>query len=817
MGLKKNIKAITRNIKKYRKSSFFRAKFIFTKYYDQGIIRENDILIQCYSGTGISCNPFYILERLCTMPQYSGMNIYVAVNNQVYDEIKDYMLACKYDVTVVKMHSKKYCKVLAQSKYLINNVTFPTYFIKNEKQIYLNTWHGTPLKALGKAMTEEMHTIGNVQRNFLMSDYILAPNQFTLDIIRRDYMLDNLYKGSYLLCGYPRNHIFYDIDRQKQIRNKLELDDKKIIVYMPTWRGSHAVRKDQDQYIYIMHMLLEMEKNISDDTLVFVKEHNMSTFKIDFSGFEKIRAFPENMETYEFLCIADCLITDYSSVMFDFANTGRKIILYAYDQKEYLKDRGMYMDFDQLPFTIVYTTLDLINEVNNLDYTSDYRENIFPLIKYDQKNTIDNILNLMITGQNEKLQVISGDVYNNHKENVLIFTGSLLRNGITTALKGVLNNVDKEERNYILTFTRRAVAPNRHTIPELGDFQFISVMGQKNFRLSEVLPYFLYFRLNICNKYIEKKLKSIFSRESRRIYPNIQFKYLIHYTGYERQYMNLFRFMDGIRIVYVHNNLMEEYKNRGNIHLPTVRACYKEFEEIVIIRESMKKELIGKFDNMSEKVHIAHNFNNYDDIIIKSNSSIAFDENTESNIELDKLEQILYDKENTVFINIARFSVEKGLDNLVSAFNSYYLEGNTKSYLIIIGGHGKSYLELLDQVNSCQARENIIIIKSLSNPYPILKCSDVFILSSHYEGLPMVIMEALILKKPVISTNITGPREFLEQGYGFLVEDSVDGLIKGMEAFKKNGLSFLKTFDYVEFNKIANEEFRGLFYDGSEY
>ena len=75
-------------------------------------------------------------------------------------------------VTVIKMHSRMYCKKLAQSKYLINNVTFPTYFIKNEEQIYLNTWHGTPLKALGKAMTEEMHTIGNVQRNFLMCDYI---------------------------------------------------------------------------------------------------------------------------------------------------------------------------------------------------------------------------------------------------------------------------------------------------------------------------------------------------------------------------------------------------------------------------------------------------------------------------------------------------------------------------------------------------------------------------------------------------------------------------------------------------------------------
>lgn len=811
MKLKNNIKAIMRNIKKFRKSSFFRAKFTFTKYYDQGIIRENDILIQCYSGTGISCNPFYILERLCVLPQYSEMNIYVAVNNGVFDEIKDYMLARKFEnVTVVKMHSKEYCKVLAQSKYLINNVTFPTYFIKNENQIYLNTWHGTPLKALGKAMTEEMHTIGNVQRNFLMCDYILAPNQFTLDIIRRDYMLDNLYKGSYLLCGYPRNHIFYDIERQKQIRQELDLDDKKIIVYMPTWRGSHAVRKDQDQYIYIMHMLLELEKNISDDTLVFIKEHNMSTFKINFSGFEKIKAFPKNMETYEFLSVADCLITDYSSVMFDFANTGRKIILYAYDREEYLKDRGMYMDFDQLPFTIVYTTQDLINEVKNIDSISNYGENIFPLIRYDQENTIDDILDLMITGRSGKLHIISGDKYSNHKENVLIFTGALLRNGITTALKGILNNIDTNEKNIILTFNRKAVASSRHTILELGNYPYISVMGQKNFRLHEVLSYVMYFRLNLYNNYIEKNLRKIYQREAKRIYPNIDFKYIIHYTGYERQYMNLFSFMPGIRVVYIHNNLIEENKQKHNLHLPTIKRCYREYEKIVIIREEMRNELLADFQDVSDKIFLAHNFNNYEEIIQKSDEQIHFDEDTVCTHSIDELEKVLFDDNKTVFINIARFSLEKGHDNLIRAFEEYYMQGNKDSYLIIIGGYGNTYSKVIEQVTVSIAVDNIFVIKNISNPYPILKNSDLFILSSHYEGLPMVIMEALILRKPVISTNITGPKDFLEQGYGLLVEDSVEGLVKGMMEYKKTGLSWLKSFDYVRFNKDALEEFKKI-------
>lgn len=815
MGLKRNIKAITRNFKKYRKNAFFRAKFLFTKYYDEGKVNENDILVQCYSGNDISCNPFYILEELCTNAAFEKMTVYLGVGASNIETTEEFLKAHKlFDrVHIVKIHSKEYCQKLAHSKYLVNNVTFPTYFIKGEQQVYLNTWHGTPLKALGKAMTEEMHTIGNVQRNFLMSDYILAPNRFTLDVLRRDYMLDNLYQGEYLLCGYPRNHIFYDVKRQDKIKEKLELEDKKIIVYMPTWRGTHAIRKNGEQYFYIMHMLIELDKNISEDTVVYVKEHNMSSLAIDFDNFEKIRPFPKDMETYEFLSVADCLITDYSSVMFDFANTGRKIILYAYDKDEYLRDRGMYMDFDNLPFETAYTSKELIESVQNLDAYRDYTEDISSLIEYDKKNTIFDVLNLMINKKNESLNVINGGVYNNQKNKVLIFAGALLRNGITTALKGLLKNLSSDENEYFLTFTKSAVAPNRHTIGELGDFSYISIMGQKNFRLGEVISYFLYFRLNITNKYIEQKLKKIYTREFNRVYPGQKFKYLIHYTGYERQFMNLFRFAEGQRIVYVHNNLLKEYKQRKNVHLPTVKACYEEFEKIVIIRESMKNELIGGNGESANKVYLAHNFNNYEDIIKKADFDLEYDENTESTCSPDTLKDILDDENNTIFINIARFSIEKGLDNLVAAFEKYFQEGNEKSYLIIIGGHGKTYLDLMEQVENSCAASNIIIIKSLSNPYPLLKKSNAFILSSHYEGLPMVIMEALILKKPVISTAITGPKEFLEQGYGYLVEDSIEGLLKGMNEYKMNGLNFLKPFDYVAFNQNAREEFEELFDD----
>ena len=181
-------------------------------------------------------------------------------------------------------------------------------------------------------------------------------------------MLDNLFKGEYLLCGYPRNKIFHDLEMQKSIREELNLQNKKVIVFMPTWRGSLGNRKDDDQFIYIMHLLMELEKKLSDDYIILTKLHQLSSNMVNFRKFEKIFSFPDGYETYEVLSCADILITDYSSVFFDFANTNKKIILYAYDYDQYFEDRGMYLNYKDLPFPIVYNEIDLIRDRKSCCY-----------------------------------------------------------------------------------------------------------------------------------------------------------------------------------------------------------------------------------------------------------------------------------------------------------------------------------------------------------------------------------------------------------------------------------------------------------------
>ena len=807
----KNIKRIKRTIRRYFKSDFFKARFTYTKYYENKKIqiKNDEVLLQSYDGNSISGNVYYILLELCNNEQYRNLKKYVVADKANYEKIQDTTTRKNLsNVSVIKIHSKEYCKKLNEAKYLINNSTFPSYFIKKEKQIYVNTWHGTPLKAMGRNIKNAPNELGNTQRNFLMADYLLNPNEFTFEHMKNDYMLDNLYKGQYIISGYPRNTAFFDYELKEKIKKEIGIKDQKVVVYMPTWRGSLDNKENDKQIIYTMHMLYELDNKLDENTILYVKLHNYTNSLIDYSQFKKIRQFPEEYETYEFLNIADCLITDYSSVFFDFANTGRKIILYAYDKEEYLKDRGMYLDYDKLPFEITTNIDELVKEIKLIDEYHNYKNFSEEYDKYDYRGTTKDVCSYIFKQiKSTNIKVIDGTTYGNNKRNVLIFGGALSKNGITTALKGLINNIDKKECNYFLSFYRNKVEENKNTINDFKNIDYFSIQGKKDMTISEAISHFLYFRWNITSKWIKEKLKIVYQREVKRAYPNVKFDYVIHYSGYERQILQLFKYINAKKILFVHNDMEKEIKIKSNVHERSFKEALETYDRIAVVRETSKNEIIRYYPEIDKnKIIVVHNLNNIDEIIKKSEQDVEFDNNTYCNISLEELNNILNDDKICKFINIARFSPEKGQDKLIKAFIEYRKQ-HKDSYLIIIGGNGMDFQKVNELANN---NENIIIIKSISNPYPILNKSNLFILSSHYEGLPMTIMEALILDKPVVSTNITGPKEFLKNGYGYLVEDSEKGILEGMQQFTKGSLKTLKKFNAIEFNKKALQEFKYL-------
>lgn len=787
------------------RSLFEIAKGVFTEKYETTTVEKKSVLIQSYNGASISGNPYYILKELCTNEEYSDYKKYVITNWKNYNANKKFLDSKGFkNVKLIKIHSQEYCTALATAEYLVNNATFPPYFIKKEGQIYLNTWHGTPLKTLGRGIKNAENELGNCQRNFMMADWLLYPNDFTFNAMKRDFMLDNLFKGNYVVSGYPRNSAFFNSDSRQALIDKYGLKGKKIVFYMPTWRGAIEELSTDEQVVYAKHALYEMEHRLDDDTVVFAKMHNYVTDGIDFKSFTKIRQIPDECETYEFLNIADCLVTDYSSVFFDFANTGKKIILYAYDLERYISDRGMYLDFSSLPFTFVYNEDDLIDEINKVQQYSDYSSAMKQYIQYDSAESAAELCNLVFNGrQSENMKVIPGSDFCNNRENVLIFAGTFAKNGITTALKSFVANLDKEKYNYFLTFYKNNVEANKDAISDFGDIDLIPIQGDMNITDDEIKFKELYYGKNKRHGKVKNIVDNIYRREFRRIYCDTKFKYVVHFTGYEQDIFHMFSVADSKSVVYIHSNMKKENELKGNISLQNYKENLAAFDKIVCVRDSAKAELLEINSCLNpDKIYVAHNFIDKSGILEKSRKEICFDKNTVANISLYNLNKI-FDSSAQVIINIARFSKEKGLDRLINAFDRYRNEVNENAYLVIVGGYGPEFESITELA---EKKHNIILIKNMSNPYPVLKKSDLFVLSSHYEALPMTIMEALVLDVPVICTDITGPAEFLRQGWGNIIENSENGIYNGIVAFHKGELPPCKKFDADDFNRNALSE-----------
>ena len=248
------------NIQKNRKDPVKTAKHRYIDYYDKLPINEKAVLLEGEFGTRLDGNIFYILRYLCSSPKYEEFEFYISSWKKYADGIQSKLDAYGLDkVNLLIYSSDEYVRMLASAKYLISDVTFPNYFIKKEGQVYLNTWHGTPLKAMGKSMSDDV-MIGNVQKNLVESDYLLYPNAYTREHMLDDYMLKNISPGSYVMCGYPRNTIFFDTSRIDKIKSELGISDKRVYAYMPTWRGKTGSVGNAKSSAFMIYYLYELDK-----------------------------------------------------------------------------------------------------------------------------------------------------------------------------------------------------------------------------------------------------------------------------------------------------------------------------------------------------------------------------------------------------------------------------------------------------------------------------------------------------------------------------------------------------------------------------
>lgn len=804
MRLRTDFYRLKRNVNKIKNGYFAEASYL--DYYEKLEIKENTILLEAQHGEGVNGNIYYLLKELCENPKYEKFELYLSVTGETERKIKS-SLDEKWNqrVNFVRIKSRQYYMLMASVKYLINDTTFLPFYIKKDGQVYLNTWHGTPLKTLGKKVNNDFHGIGNVQKNFVVADYLLYPNEYTMEHMLEDYMINELTDAKTVLSGYPRNSIFLNKDYAKSLKRTLGLGKKEVFAYMPTWRGAVGREEREKQISEIEGYLEEIDKRLLDNQVFYVNLHPFVKNDINLKKFKKIKSFPKQYETYEFLNVCDCLITDYSSVFYDFAITRKKIILFTYDKEEYFAERGVYMSLDELPFTQTNTVEELVCAMNK-DKAYDEQAFLETYCAYDSLDASEKLLDLLLFNKEENIKVEK--ITRNGKENVLMFVGNLAKNGITSSLMSLLKHVDLEKRNYFLTFATRPVSKHKETILDLPEgVNYIPTMGVTNARLKEKKILKNYRKDKIKAKQAVPYLEKMYDFEKKRCYGNAKFTNVVHFTGYEFKKQLLYsRFVESNRIIYVHSNMEKEIEVRKNQHPATLKYAYNHYDKVAIVTQDMLEPTMT-FCQDRTKISVANNLFDYETVIEKAQKDLMFDEDTVCNIEFEDLQCILK-SDATKFVSVGRFSPEKGHERLIAAFNRFW-EENPSSYLIIIGGHGVEYEKTVAYAQSLPAAEHIILIKSMTNPFALVKQCNCFVLSSFYEALGLVILEADVLGIPAFSTNILGPSGFMKKYNGNLVDNSEEGIYNGMIAFKEGKLKTMSV-DYEKYNEMAVQEFENL-------
>ena len=360
-----------KKFRKIKKNNRVFAYYLYHKFFTKMSLKENWVICESFFGKSYSDSPKYIYEYLCK--NYPGKYRFIWVVNSRTE--------IPYHPTKVKRFSIRYCYYLARSKYNVFNVRQPEWMRKREGNVFLETWHGTPLKKLVFDQEEVMGASPLYKAQFYKQsrvwDYLVAANKFSSEAFRSAFLFDK----EMLEFGYPRNDILHSPNRDEiaaEIKRKLRIpENKKTILYAPTWRDDEYYGRGEYKFALKLDLHL-LKKELGKDYVVLLRTHYFIADALDVTGLED---FAYNVCKYddisELYLISDLLITDYSSVFFDYANLKRPILFYTYDLDKY-RDmlRGFYMDIEsEVPGPLLFTNEEVVEAIRNIDDISDqYQE-----------------------------------------------------------------------------------------------------------------------------------------------------------------------------------------------------------------------------------------------------------------------------------------------------------------------------------------------------------------------------------------------------------------------------------------------------------
>lgn len=359
--------------------SFFKNKIKYRITKLTCTISDTFILFESYGGKKYSDSVRAIYEELLKDERYRSFYFIWAFE----DPSKYLHLLENHHTILVRKGTKEYRRYYASARYWINNVSVPDYLTPTKNQIYIETWHGTPLKCLGcdiKMQSDPRQTKKHMHRRYRAKGkkvtYFPSPSTYYEKALRSAFDLPEEYRDRFIQTGYPRNDRLFRSSPEEisALKEKWNIPEgKRVILYTPTWRDSS---QDADGHfsLPVGVDLKYVMNSLGDNYLLLFRAHHQIGSPFSLGDCEQIMDVSDAEDINELYLISDLMITDYSSTLFDYSLLLRPMIFHMYDCDSYQsKIRGFYLPLDHLPGPVTTTDEELVKTIQQVEDSFIYR------------------------------------------------------------------------------------------------------------------------------------------------------------------------------------------------------------------------------------------------------------------------------------------------------------------------------------------------------------------------------------------------------------------------------------------------------------
>lgn len=807
------------------------ARFEIHAHWRRQPLVAGSVLYESFSGNGMLDNPEAVFRAILAAPDLQGLTHIWALSDLERYRSAVEEFAGDSRVTFVRYGSAAYYRALATSQYLVNNATFPPDFSKRPGQVYLNTWHGTPLKRMGYDIEDGALGTANIVRNFVQADYLLSANSFmTEQMYETAYKLAGIYRGVLVEEGYPRiDRQFLDDGSRAEVRRRLTeagipLGDRKIVLYAPTWKGATFGRPTDDLDELLTHIHRIEEQLDTSRYAVLLKTHqSVHTLAADRPELKRLLV-PNEIPTNLVLGASDLLVSDYSSIFFDFLQTGRPIVFFTPDLADYAGTRGLYFEPEEWPGPVFESAREVGEQLARIAADDDrvppesrerYAAMRARFTPFEDGRAAERVVDIVFRRARDGYRLHTA-LADDGRQKILLYLGGMRPNGITTSALNLLNNIDHDRFDVSALFSQSkspaAIAKQKQINPAAR--QFPRVGGMNGAKLLHLARH-LHFRRGRIAEHAEVPTQNqLWDDEWYRCFGDSRFDYVVDFSGYGPFWAALLLHSpDAQRAIWLHNDLASDAHREVDgekkmLHsLTQIFTLYGQYDHLVSVSPTLadiNREALAEYA-APEKFVSALNTVDAEHILENAAADlheIAFDD--ESGSLPDWAQALLSDDDVTTFVNVGRLSPEKNQARLVRAFAAVHAE-NPKTRLVIVGD-GPLAGELEALVAELGLQGAVFLTGMQRNPHAIMAAADCFVLSSDYEGQPMVILEALVLGLPIVTVEFASAKNALPTGSGLVVPQTDEGVTEGLRAFLAGGVPDSR-FDYEAYNRKAVGEF----------